>query len=90
VDEAEGKHRQEEKSSMKRPLQDIIDQTMGAVSYFTSPDELREIVIALAEEARELDAVSREALKLMAARALRQGAEVKYPERILDAAFNDE
>ena len=89
MDEAEGKQRQEEKGRMRGDLQQIIDQTIGGIGWFSTPDELRDVVVALAEEAKELDATSREALKIMAARELRE-ANVSDPRRLLNAAFEDD
>ena len=74
---------------MKIDLQEILDQTLGFYGFYTTPDDLRDVVVELAEEAKDLDETSREALKIMAARQLRE-AGVKDPRRLLTAAFDDE
>ena len=74
---------------MKKDLQQILDQTLGYFGYYTTPNELRDVVANLALEAKDLDPTSREALKIMATRQLRE-AGVSDPRRLLNAAFDDE
>ena len=74
---------------MKTDLQQILDQTLGFFGYYTTPNELRDVVTNLALEAKDLDPTSREALKILAARQLR-AAGVSDPRRLLNAAFGDD
>ena len=74
---------------MTDQLQKIIDQTISGIGWFSTPDELRDVVVALADEAKDLDAISRESLKIMAALELRQSG-MSDPRRWLSVAFDEE